>query len=662
MFTNLKIESSNLFAAIVLIIGTLTAHSQVLTGPTGDQSAKSTTTKPDGTTIVNNEPSRSKQPFLGTDLPVFNPGTEIFSWDGQNWNINNNRLMRARFEKYLNAPADATEDDNEYRAIMKAILDELSPHKKGTNHLQSAVALLPRASNYRIDSNLCDSLSQAILGVYYGQKNAVALARSNKALEKEKKLLHWNVEVATSEKLIDEAKRRGAAGNRRGAAGNQSENKQQDTGKNVSNAGRVAGYLQRLAEIETLRLANKAKIGISEVQAKVEYQALILQFAIQRRWEHVLIASRIYRRLFKDGDGVIDIKKDSDADKMLAKGLGLSPTVTSLDMFASEVIRDVDEGVTAFEFLAEKNELETASKRLAESFFVGEYLPKIRTLDREQKQKVQYFVRDADSLLSAMEVRDYETASKLIERMKTKAVDFNYSKAKAGVEFYTNLSNSSLSQAKIAAQQNEMEEYKRQMKIAIEAWPLNPKIKEQNDLFASIADIQVTTLNELDTLLAQGNNREIMKNRGRFIAAAHNDPKRSEQLDKVLNSVLSLEQEIAKIKGLRENKNPWGAWEIARQAQSSYSNDNDLLKLSVQLNEEVSSFVHVLKKAEKLEQQKHTGMSLTWYLKAKDIYTQSTYANDGIKRILDHILPSSSQSSISRSEKENATAQPLTFD
>ncbi|MEE2808273.1 MAG: hypothetical protein VYB73_03090 [Verrucomicrobiota bacterium] len=662
MFTNLKIESSNLFAAIVLIIGTLTAHSQVLTGPAGDQSAKSTTTKPDGTTIVNNEPSRSKQPFLGTDLPVFNPGTEIFSWDGQNWNINNNRLMRARFEKYLNAPADATEDDNEYRAIMKAILDELSPHKKGTNHLQSAVALLPRASNYRIDSNLCDSLSQAILGVYYGQKNAVALARSNKALEKEKKLLHWTVEVATSEKLIDEAKRRGAAGNRRGAAGNQSENKQQDTGKNVSNAGRVAGYLQRLAEIETLRLANKAKIGISEVQAKVEYQALILQFAIQRRWEHVLIASRIYRRLFKDGDGVIDIKKDSDADKMLAKGLGLSPTVTSLDMFASEVIRDVDEGVTAFEFLAEKNELETASKRLAESFFVGEYLPKIRTLDREQKQKVQYFVRDADSLLSAMEVRDYETASKLIERMKTKAVDFNYSKAKAGVEFYTNLSNSSLSQAKIAAQQNEMEEYKRQMKIAIEAWPLNPKIKEQNDLFASIADIQVTTLNELDTLLAQGNNREIMKNRGRFIAAAHNDPKRSEQLAKVLNSVLSLEQEIAKIKGLRENKNPWGAWEIARQAQSSYSNDNDLLKLSVQLNEEVSSFVHVLKKAEKLEQQKHTGMSLTWYLKAKDIYTQSTYANDGIKRILDHILPSSSQSSISRSEKENGTAQPLTFD
>ncbi|HIG82864.1 MAG TPA: hypothetical protein EYG40_08460 [Verrucomicrobia bacterium] len=664
MFSNPKTTLANLIAAIITFAATLAANSQVLTGPTGNQTNKSTTTKPDGTTIVNNEPERSKQPFLGTDLPVFNPGTEIFSWDGQNWNINKNRLMRARFEKYLNAPADSTEDDNEYRSIIKTILDELSPHKKGTGHLQRAVAMLPRASNYRIDSKLCDSLSQAILGVYYGQQNAVALARSNKALEHEKKLLHWNVEVATSEKLIDEAKKRGATGkgSENNAAGKGSENKQQNTGKNVSSAGRVAGYLQRLAEIETLRLANKAKIGISEVQAKVEYQGLILQFAVQRRWEHVLIASRIYRRLFRDGDGAIDVKKDSDADKMLAKGLGLSPTVTSLDMFASEVIRDVDEGVTAFDFLAKKNELETASKRLAESFFVGEYLPKIRTLDREKKQKVQYFVRDADSLLSAMEVRDYETASKLIERMKINAVDFNYSKAKAGVEFYTNLSNSSLTQAKIAAQQNEMEEYKRQIRIAIEAWPLNPKIKEQNDLFASIADIQVTTLNELDTLLAQGNNREIMKNRGRFIAAAHNDPKRSEQLDKVLNSVLSLEQEIAKIKGLRENKNPWGAWEIARKAQESYSDDNDLLKLSVKLNEEVSSFVHVLKKAEKLEQQKHSGMSLTWYLKAKDIYTQSTYANDGIRRILDYLLPSSPPETILSSEVKNETAQPLNFD
>ena len=561
----------------------LVSNSQVLTEK---PPSNNNTTQNNSTTVINQEPKRSDKPFLGTDVPIFNPGTEVFSWDGQNWNINNNRLMRARFEKYLNTPADNSEDDKEYRNVLKKILDSLSPHKRGNNHLQDAVSLLPRASNYRIDSNLCDSLSQAILGVYYGQKNAVALAEQNAALNKERKLLNWNVEVATSESLIDEARRRNAK--------SENSNKQQNQVKAVSNTGRVAGYIQRLAEIEALRIANKTKIGISEVQAKIEYQALILQFAVQRRWEHVLIATRIYRRLFRDGDGVIEIKKDSDADKMLAKGLGLTPTVTSLDMFANEVLREVDEAVVAFEFLADKNELETASKRLAEAFFIGEYLPRIRTLDREKKMKVQSFVRDADSLLSAMDVRDYKNANEIIERMRVQALDFNYSKAKAGIEFYTNMSNTSIAQAKIAAQKGNTDEYKKQMQMAIEAWPLNPQIKEQNDLFASIADVQVTTLNELDTLLAQGNKREIMKNRGRFIAAVQNDQKRTQQLESILNDVLLLEQEIAIIKGLNDNDNPWGAWEIARNAQEKFSDDNELLKLSVELGEKVSPFVRVI--------------------------------------------------------------------
>ena len=606
----------------------LVSNSQVLTEK---PSSNNNATQNNSTTVINQEPKRSDKPFLGTDVPIFNPGTEVFSWDGQNWNINNNRLMRARFEKYLNTPADNSEDDKEYRNVLKKILDSLSPHKRGNNHLQDAVSLLPRASNYRIDSNLCDSLSQAILGVYYGQKNAVALAEQNAALNKERKLLNWNVEVATSESLIDEARRRNTK--------SENSNKQQNQGKAVSNTGRVAGYIQRLAEIEALRIANKTKIGISEVQAKIEYQALILQFAVQRRWEHVLIATRIYRRLFRDGDGVIEIKKDSDADKMLAKGLGLTPTVTSLDMFANEVLREVDEAVVAFEFLADKNELETASKRLAEAFFIGEYLPRIRTLDREKKMKVQSFVMDADSLLSAMDVRDYKNANEIIERMRVQALDFNYSKAKAGIEFYTNMSNTSIAQAKIAAQKGNTDEYKKQMQMAIEAWPLNPQIKEQNDLFASIADVQVTTLNELDTLLAQGNKREIMKNRGRFIAAVQNDQKRKQQLESILNNVLLLEQEIAIIKGLNDNDNPWGAWEIARNAQEKFSDDNELLKLSVELGEKVSPFVRVIKRAEKLEDEKHNGMSLTWYLKAKSIYPKSNYAKDGMNRLLNIILP-----------------------
>ena len=655
----MKPNYSNLGILIILAL-TMECQAQVLTGPdTAGGATSTTTTQPGSTTVVNREPARKSKPFLGTDVPVFNPGTEIFSLDGQNWNVTNNRLMRARFEKYLNTLADDANEDQEYRKLIREILDQLSPHKSGGRPLQDAVALLPNASRYRIDANLCDSLSQAILGVYHGQKNAAALVSTNAALEREKKGLHWNVEVATSENLIEEAERKRGGAKSEGKGGNQS------TGKTVSNTGRVAGYFQRLAEIEAMKFANKAKIGISEIQAKVEYQALILQFAVQRRWEHVIIASRIYRRLFRDGDGVIEIKEGSDADKMLAKGLGVSPTVTSLDMFANEIIRDVDEGVRAFEFLVEKDELESASKRLAESFFVGEYLPRIRTLARESKQKVQRFVQDADGLLSAMEVRDYKTADEIVERMRHGAKDFNYSKAKAGIQFYTNMSNSSLAQAKIAAQKNNMDEYSRQMQMAIEAWPLNPQIKEQNDLFASVADVQVTTLNQLDTLLSQNNHREIMKQQGRFIAAVQNDPQRKEQLERVLGGAMELQFTLAKIEGLSEKNDPWGAWEMAKEAAASSGDDIELNQLLTKLTLKVTDFVKVLDRAKTLEDRGHSGMGLTYYLKAKRIYPNSIYAEEGIDRLLDEVIPNSGSLTTNNSEPEEKSSSPpapLRFD
>src|SRR5580658_3982035 len=34
--------------------------------------------------------------FLGNDVPSYDPGTEIMTWDGKNWNVNNNRIFEAR--------------------------------------------------------------------------------------------------------------------------------------------------------------------------------------------------------------------------------------------------------------------------------------------------------------------------------------------------------------------------------------------------------------------------------------------------------------------------------------------------------------------------------------------------------------------------------------
>ena len=134
---------------------------------------------------------------------------------------------------------------------------------------------------------------------------------------------------------------------------------------------------------------------LAAIQAKVEFQALIVQLFLQRRFQHVLMATHFYRAVFPDGDARLNLGKDKK--DLFERSAGMPPTVGTLDSMATDAIRDVREGVRSYEFLLQKNELESAARWLAESFTVGEYLPEIRTLPREKKRLALDFIRNSAS-------------------------------------------------------------------------------------------------------------------------------------------------------------------------------------------------------------------------------------------------------------------------
>ena len=601
------------------------------------------------TTVVNQQEASKPKPFLGTEVPFMNPGDETFSWDGKNWNIGNNRLFRARFEKYLNTPEADAEEDKTYRQTIKDILQHLSPHNKGGPNLQAAVALLPRASSHHIDANLCDSLSNAIYTVWLARKNVVALGKANDALDKERKLMEWNADVyAEPDKLKNQPPSRN---------NNNSAQAQQTAQQGV----RVLGYLKRIAQIEALKIANDAKMGISEVQAKIEFQSLILQFAVQRRFEHVVMATRMYNKLFKDGDSHLEIKDGSDVEKILGQGLGTNPTISTLDAFANEAIRDIDEGVRAFEYLVEKDELESASKRLFESFIIGEYMPRIRTLERDKKRRVLAFVRDSFQLISALEVRDYGLADELVTRMRTEAKDFDYSKAKAAIAVYMNLSNAHLAQAKLAAQKGDMDRFEKEMRIAAESWPQNPNLKKATEVVTGQADLKFQAVNDLDSLISQKNYRQIFKDKGRYLAAVFDDPKRTEQLEEIFSAIAEVDIIIKQASKLAETGNSYGAWEGVEDTLRRFPNDPELNRVARELSTSVADFVATLKRAEALESSGKIGSSMSWFCRAKDIYPASTHAQKGIDRLLGEYLPRDRKGSASAvSPATSAAADPET--
>ena len=92
-------------------------------------------------------PPPAQKGFLGSDVPAFDPGSEVMTWDGKIWNIQDQRVFRARFEKYLNAEEETSANAKKYRAQFKEMLDLLSPARMSKENFRRAWAILPQASS-----------------------------------------------------------------------------------------------------------------------------------------------------------------------------------------------------------------------------------------------------------------------------------------------------------------------------------------------------------------------------------------------------------------------------------------------------------------------------------------------------------------------------------
>lgn len=592
------------------------------------------------TTIVNQGgQQQGNQQVVGNDVPYFDPTTDVFSFDGKNFNVSDNRVFRARFEKYLNAEAADSEMDRAYRGAVQQILDTLSPHNKDQNKFPRAVAQLQMASQFPQDARLCDSLANAVYRVYLAQKTAGQLKQLNVELDKQRRNLDFNYDNATEDgkdtnfrKLRKDPAEKGVGK------------------KQVDNAGSTQRYIQRIAEVEAERVANKAKMELSEVEAKLEFQALVVQFFLQRRFEHVIMAARFYTEFFQDGAGRLQFEEGSEIEQTFSKSIGFNPTITTLDTFANEAIRDVNQQVEAFTFLLDQGEIDGALRQLQQAFVTGEHLPAVQSIEREKKRAVLGYAQNSFQLVSAIEVKDFTLAEKLVQEMKTEARDFDYSKPTAAIESARLSSNMRIRTAKNAALQGDEDAYEENIKAAAEIWPTNPMLKEQFDLIADSADVQQQAKLEFDRLLATKSYRAIFDNKARFIAATVDDPERQEALNQIVNNILEIETTMKQADTLTKAGNGHAAWEIVEKTFQRFPDDVSLGMKRSDLSTDVAPFVKALKTAENLEKRKQYGSSLAWFLSARQIFPQSEFASEGIERLIDDILPEDGAQEVSSAD------------
>lgn len=570
--------------------------------------------------------SGSQSKFLGKDMPFMDPSNGVVSWDGHSWNITDNRVFKARFEKFLNAPAATSESDQQYQAILDKILFVLGPGKGNTKSVDEAFQLLAQASSFEQDAKLCDAIANQVYAAWQARQNRERLVNADRSMEDERKRLEWNSKMAMDSATI-------SAPTSRQAKALEEWQKNQQLKRDME----MQPMITRMAEITAQIKSNQLKREVQELQVKVEFQALLIHLFLQRRFQHVLIGTRFYRNVFNDGDSQLRVGEDTK--NLFSKTTGMPPTIGTLDSIASGIIHDVHEGIDAFNFLLENGELESASNRLGETFLIGEYLPEVRTLSRDKKRQALVFVQKANQLISALEVKDYTLAESLVKELQKIAKDFDASKAMAAIETAKTISAMHIAKARNAAVSGDKQTLEIELKAATEIWPRNPALAEVSGMIFSQADVQSRALVDFDQLISQKNYRQIYDDRMRFIAAAAMSPEKQEKLREVLEMMQTIEASIIRAQEIEKTGNYAGAWESAEAAYRQFPDDNKLNQERADLTTKAADFVRALKRAEDLEQKQQPGSSLTWYLKAQKEYPPSDFARQGIQRITKQILP-----------------------
>lgn len=560
---------------------------------------------------------------------MLDPSKDMIIWDGKAFNVNDNRVLRARLEKYLNAPEQTTQQDAEYQKILKTIMDKLAPDRVNSTTLDEAWGLLPKASNYTVDAKLCDSLADAVYTVWLSKREVSRIAKANDNLEEERKSLEWGAQLRSEESAIAKGR----------PSGSKEEQEEWVKEQQMKRDMRMQPYITRLAEVMARVKANDLKRTASELQAKIEFQALVVQFFLQRRFQHVVMASRFYRSLFSDGD--TQLKLEGEAKKLMTDSSGLPPTLGVVDSLANEAMRDVREGVDAYNFLLEKSELNSATERLAEAFMVGEFMPEIRSLSREKKRRALEFTQKSNQLISAIEVKDYSRAEKLVKELEVIAKDFDNSKPMAVIETAKTVSAMHLAKAKNAAVSGDRNTLETELKAATEIWPRNPALAEVSGAIFSQADVQQQALVDMDRLLSQKNYRQVFEDRVKFIAATALYPDKQEKLRQVLEQMQLVEGAIIRANEVAKRGDYAGAWESVERMYQQFSDDSKLNQVRADFITQAADLVKSLRKAQELEQKKQVGAGLAWYLKAQQIYPPSDYAREGIARLTKVVLPES---------------------
>jgi len=654
--------------------------------PVGVGQAQATATLP----AIPNGGSNSSGVPAGTPEPT--AGLDGVNWDGKSFKITDIKIIDSKFSAYLNEPEISYEEEKEYAKLVNELLERLDIFRirsEGKKLLQEVLPILKAASRHPRDGGCCRQIYNAVGVDSQSKDTALTKADRIKALKKEIETIKWNMSVSAKPSAMDVKPSFNST-----ASSFEYEEAQREK------RTRLAFMQNDLEDKYSELLATQNSIVSKTDDARFALQRMVVGNFINKRFDHVMIATSFYRLLYSDGAGEVKLQERiieeaaSNAKKLRSAtsfdkntttsetmGIGTSgvysnrtttknnsesgitsmlpsasealgavtaakikvaslipDTMTEVEMISQEAIDQCNRYVSTVRGHMSRNELESAFERLQEAFAVGEQLACVRSFPREYKQQLWKYKKAVQEARAGLASKDLSKAKLAMDRLGQMTTDNPFSKEESEMGNTKTISAMHLAKAREAAARGDRETMNKELEEAAKIWPQNPALAEASAKMLDQLNQQVQGKEDLKKLLQQKNYKYIMDEKARFLAASSDEPALLEQLKNVLETQGKALAWKARIEELLKRGDPYGAWEEAEKGIGEHPENTDLMKLRSDAAVKCPEFVDKIERARSAESKDDPAAALASYLTARQIYPQSALARDGIATLSKKLL------------------------
>lgn len=623
-FFHLSILSAAITTAFALV-ASLASASSLESEAKAQQATRPTTSAPTTTSTQGSSAQSGNSAGMRTLADSFRQREDSLSWRGNRFFLGDVDAANARFERYLNTPPQATEDDLTYDQLLTGISRRLLGEGGGTDarRVSEAWRMLYQAAEFPMDAGLSQTLADRVVSFWQINERVAALNLREERLLRDRQ---YRENVISN---IEERDRREFIDLTRGLGG---QNNPPPPGMDhLTDPER-----RRLQEIQDqIDEGTQFRQG-ARINQRLEFQSLIIQFFVQRRFQHALIANNFYRYMFNAEENTLE---GAEALRGQIFGdLDVKLTTSTLDALAREAVEDVRMSLQTVDFLLGQGEIHTASMRLMEAFYLGEYLPSIKRYPLEKKRQVAVYLRDLNRLATALETKSFERAESLLERIEEYAHDFDGGGASAFIQTSKQLSNLAIQKALSAAHSQDRAGIEAALQEAVAFWPTNPEIQNFTSGLLERTDVRDLAAVDFDRFIRQQDYRAIFNDRFRFAAALALDGERNDAFLDIMKRMERIESAMAQASELSRIDNAFGAWEVLERVYREYPEDMELNRMRGDFAVKASVFASLIARSEAAWRERDASRALFAYLEARELYPASFFVEEGIERAVAKIM------------------------